>query len=117
MKITSQLVQAHDQILIPHPSSDAWTHGEVRDELNRILKSRFFLKSIRLSSFLATAVEYLLAGKTDCFKEYTVGTEVYKRPASYDPTLDTIVRTEARRLRTKLRDYYSNCREQYRVKS
>jgi TolB-like protein len=116
MNITSQLVQAHDQILIPHPSSDAWTHEEVRGELNRILKSRFFLKSIRLSCFLSTAVDYLLAGKADGFKEYTVGTEVYKRPASYDPTLDTIVRTEARRLRTKLRDYYSNFPEQHRVR-
>src|ERR1700721_3538004 len=116
MNITSQLVQAHDQILIPHPSSDAWTHEEVRGDLNRILKSRFFLKSIRLSCFLSTAVDYLLAGKADGFKEYTVGTEVDKRPASYDPTLDTIVRTEARRLRTKLRDYYSNFPEQHRVR-
>jgi TolB-like protein len=116
MNSASQLLQAHDQTLIPCPSSDAWTHGEVRDELNRILKSRFFLKSIRLSCFLSTAVEYLLAGKADCFKEYTVGTEVYKRPVSYDTTLDTIVRTEARRLRTKLREYYSNFPEQHRVR-
>jgi hypothetical protein len=116
MNITSQLPQAHNQTLIPHPSSDAWTHGEVRDELNRILNSRFFIKSIRLSCFLSTAVDYLLAGKADCFKEYIVGTEVYKRPPSYDPTLDTIVRTEARRLRTKLREYYSTFPELHRVR-
>jgi TolB-like protein len=116
MNITSRLFQDQDQSPITRPSSDSWTHGEVRDELNRILNSRLFIKSIRLSCFLSTGVEYLLAGKADGFKEYTVGTEVYKRPASYDPTLDTIVRTEARRLRTKLREYYSNFPEQYRVR-
>jgi TolB-like protein len=118
MNVTSRLFQAQDQdqTLVPRPTSDMWTHGEVRDELNRILNSRLFIKSIRLSCFLSTAVDYLLAGKADCFKEYTVGTEVYKRPASYDPTLDTIVRTEARRLRTKLREYYSDFPEQHRVR-
>jgi TolB-like protein len=118
MNVTSRLFQAQDQdqTPVPRPTSDMWTHDEVRDELNRIVNSRLFIKSIRLSCFLSTAVDYLLAGKADCFKEYTVGTEVYKRPASYDPTLDTIVRTEARRLRTKLREYYSDFPEQHRVR-
>src|ERR1700733_11819634 len=117
MTTPAQILEAQDQTLIPAALPETWTHDEVRDELGRILKSRFFIKSIRLSCFLSTAVDYLLEGKAHCFKEYTVGTEVYKRSASYDPTVDTIVRTEARRLRTKLREYYSDCREQYRVKS
>jgi TolB-like protein len=50
----------------------------------------------------------MLAGKADCLKEYTVGTEVYGRSGDYDPTTDTIVRTEARRLRAKLKDYYAD---------
>ena len=32
--------------------------------------------------------------------------EVFDRPASFDPRTDTIVRVEARRLRSKLREYY-----------
>lgn len=82
-------------------------HQEIHEELNRILSSRFFIKSARLSCFLQTAVSYLLEGKAESFKEYTVGTEVYQRPSTYDPTQDSIVRTEARRLRAKLKDYYS----------
>ena len=116
MTITPQMLEAHNQVFIPAALSDTWTHEEVREELGRILRSRFFIKSMRLSCFLSTAIDYLLEGKADCFKEYTVGIEVYKRAATYDPTQDTIVRTEARRLRTKLREYYSNFPEQCRVR-
>ena len=38
----------------------------------------------------------------------SIGVEVYERPASFDPHIDTIVRTEARRLRSKLHDYYDD---------
>jgi TolB-like protein len=116
MNITSQGAEAHNQSLVTTPISDKWTHDEVRDELTRILRSRFFVKSTRLSCFLSTAIDYLLAGKADCFKEYTVGTEVYRRSATYDPTQDTIVRTEARRLRAKLKDYYSDFPNQHRLR-
>jgi TolB-like protein len=116
MKGTSQMLEVDSQTLIPVAISEPWSHEEVREELKRILRSRFFIKSMRLSCFLSTAVDYLLEGKADRFKEYTVGTEVYRRPSSYDPTQDTIVRTEARRLRTKLREYYSTFPEQYRVR-
>jgi TolB-like protein len=85
----------------------SWSRDEVLDELERVLQSRFFVKSDRLSSFLRTAIAYLLEGRANELKEYTVGTEVYKRPSSYDPTQDSIVRTEARRLRSKLKEYYA----------
>jgi len=87
---------------------EEWTPEEVREELNQILNSQLFAKSVRLSRFLRTSVEYLLEGKAELFKEYTVGVEVYERHPSYDPTLDSIVRTEARRLRAKLKEYYSH---------
>ena len=32
--------------------------------------------------------------------------EVFDRPSSFDPRTDTIVRVEARRLRSKLKEYY-----------
>jgi TolB-like protein len=98
------------------PLSTAWSHDEVREELKQILSSRFFNKSARLSCFLSTAIDYLLAGKSSAFKEYTVGTEVYQRPTEYDPTQDTIVRTEARRLRSRLKEYYSSCSNLNRVR-
>ena len=39
-----------------------------------------------------------------------MGVEVFGKEASFDPRTDTIVRTEARRLRHKLAEYYQYCR-------
>ena len=84
-----------------------WAEADVRAELENILSSSQFSKSRRLSRFLRIAVEYLLGGRADGFKEYTIGIEVYERHSSYDPAIDSIVRTEARRLRLKLKEYYA----------
>jgi TolB-like protein len=47
-------------------------------------------------------------GTRGMLKEYVIGTEVYDRPTSYRPSEDSIVRSEARRLRSKLREYYES---------
>jgi hypothetical protein len=39
-------------------------------------------------------------------KEYTIGVEVFGRGDSFDPRTDTIVRVQARRLRSKLEEFY-----------
>jgi len=39
-------------------------------------------------------------------RRYLIGTEVYKRNPTYNPSEDSIVRSEARRLRRKLKEYY-----------
>ncbi len=105
--IMSNLSESPRKIL-PFLAQPEWSHADVREELERVLQSRFFVKSAKLCRFLRTAVEYLLTGKAEIFKEYIVGIEVYGRPSSYDPNLDSIVRTEARRLRAKLREYYAS---------
>ena len=65
-----------------------------------------FSQSKKLVRFLGFVVEKTLEGKSDQFSEYLIGVEVYERPSTFDPQIDTIVRTEARRLRSKLRQYY-----------
>ena len=40
-------------------------------------------------------------------KEYQIATEVFGRQANFDPQLDSMVRVQAGRLRTKLTEYYS----------
>ena len=40
-------------------------------------------------------------------KEYQIATEVFARQADFDPQLDSMVRVQAGRLRTKLAEYYS----------
>ncbi len=56
--------------------------------------------------FLRFAVEETLEGRQDQLKEYTIAVEVFDRDESYDSRESTIVRSEARRLRARLDEYY-----------
>jgi hypothetical protein len=80
----------------------------VRAQLVRILDSSVFIQSARLSRFLRFVVENTLDNSSNSLKEYVIGTEVYDRTPPYHPSLDSIVRTEARRLRNKLKEYYDS---------
>jgi TolB-like protein len=79
---------------------------EVRRAMDRVLSSPGFVNAGRLSRMLRFVVERMLAGEGDQLKEYLLGVEVFDRPSEYDPRLDSIVRVEARRLRSKLAEYY-----------
>ena len=87
-------------------TSENLSEQEVRAEMDRLLQSAPFLQSERLGRFLRFAIESALAGNADMLKEYVIGTEVYDRKPPYHPSQDSIVRTEARRLRAKLKEYY-----------
>lgn len=80
---------------------------DVRAELDRILASKGFSSAGRLSKLLRYVVGKTIAGETDQLKEYSVGVEVFERDGNYDPRLDSIVRVEAGRLRSRLEEYYS----------
>lgn len=80
---------------------------EIRAELDRVLATKGFSNAGRLSKLLRYAVEKTLAGETDQLKEYAVGVEVFDRDSSYDPRLDSIVRVEAGRLRSRLDEFYN----------
>ncbi|MCC6860768.1 MAG: hypothetical protein IT158_19530 [Bryobacterales bacterium] len=78
----------------------------VRAELERILASPGLSQSESLARLLRHVVTETLAGRAGRIKEYTLGVEVFQRGAGFDPKIDTIVRSQARRLRAKLADYY-----------
>ena len=88
------------------PPSDA-VPGLVRDQLERILASRGFSRNERLSRFLRFVVERALEGKGLELKESLIGVEVFGRKPDYDPKQDSVVRTEAARLRNRLTNYYA----------
>jgi TolB-like protein len=88
------------------PGLDSVPPEAVRLELDRILACGSFAGSKRLSSFLRFVVERTLADDTAGIKEYRIGVEVYDRGPDFDSRIDNIVRVEANRLGTKLRDYY-----------
>lgn len=78
----------------------------VLNQLERILADRRFVSADRNANFLRYVVMRTLDGKAEEIKEIVIATELYGRSSSYDPKIDSIVRVEATRLRTKLRDYY-----------
>jgi TolB-like protein len=83
------------------------TEDEVRRQLDRLLASTMFANAARMSRFLKFVVERTLAGEGERLKEYVIGVEVFDRAADYDPRVDSIVRVEAARLRSKLAEYYA----------
>lgn len=89
--------------MISHPDPQA-----VRNQLSRMLDSRYFRTSPRLRSFLSYTVEQGLAGCEDRLKEYCIALAVFGKPDSFDPRVDSAVRVAARQLRAKIDVYYLN---------
>ncbi len=81
--------------------------ADITAELDRVLASKGFAAAGRLSRLLRHVVEKTVAGEADQLKEYAVGVEVFDRDDKYDPRLDSIVRVEAGRLRSRLDEYYN----------
>jgi adenylate cyclase len=95
-------------MLLGHTGQVQPTADEIRAQLDRVLASEGFANADRMSAFLRYVVERALAGESDRIKEYAIGVDVFGRNGSYDPRLDSIVRVEARRLRTKVDEYYAS---------
>src|ERR1700731_4922380 len=77
-----------------------------RQQLERVLGSSLFARSEQLSRLLRFLVEQCLGGRDRELKEPVIGVEVFGRKPDYNPKFDPIVRTEARRLRARLTEYY-----------
>ena len=80
----------------------------IREHLEKLLTSPAFAQSHRLQRFLAYVVDASLAGEADRLNQYAIAVDVFDRDASFDPTVDAIVRVEAGRLRSKLLEYYDD---------
>src|SRR5215470_10161220 len=81
---------------------------EIRAELERILSSGIFATADRMKRFLRFVVKETLDGRGDNLNETQLGAEVYDRSERFDPRVDAIVRVDAGRLRSKLRDFYTS---------
>jgi len=86
---------------------DRLIDAHVEAQLELILASPQFKKSERMNRFLRFVVGQALLGNDRDLKEYSIGLEVFDKDASFDPRIDNNVRTEARRLRAKLSEYYA----------
>lgn len=77
-----------------------------QNALKSVLENPVFARQDRLSRFLRFVVERHLQGRDDELKESVIATEIFGRRPDYNPKTDAIVRTEARRLRALLNEYY-----------
>jgi Tol biopolymer transport system component len=80
-------------------------HNKIRAQLERLAASPEFARTERMSRFLRFVVEKTLSEDANNLRERQIGVEVFDRPLDWDPKLDNIVRSEARRLRVKLDAY------------
>jgi hypothetical protein len=75
-------------------------------QIQHILQSKAFRTSEVQRNLLSYLAEKSISGSADALKEYTVGLDVFGKPASYDPRQESTVRMHVARLRQKLAEYY-----------
>ena len=101
-----------EDFFVPKAAQDGFagliSRYEVREQLNRILQSRHFVKAKKKSRFLEFMCEQVLAGKTDGATEYAIGVDIYERNSDFNPQEDSIVRVQAHEIRKSLVAYYAD---------
>lgn len=91
-------------------------HEVIFNQMDRILSSVPFRKSVILSKFFRFIVTETLNGNGLTLKEYVIGTRVLEKDPDFNPQLDAIVRIHGGRLRKLLDEYYETYREKDEVK-
>jgi hypothetical protein len=79
---------------------------EIREELRRVLQSRYFANAPKKRRFLEFVTEQALLGGGEKLNEFLIGVEVYDRGPDFNPQQDPIVRVQAHEIRRALRNYY-----------
>jgi hypothetical protein len=78
------------------------------DQIDRLVKSHALHGSESLCKLLRYLATHALTYPGVSPKEYEIATEVFHRPADFDPQLDSTIRVQAGRLRLKLAEYYGS---------
>src|SRR5882672_3452431 len=77
-------------------------------QIERLLASHTLHGSESLRKLLRYLAEHALDHPGVAVKEYQIATEVFGRPADFDPQSDSTIRVQAGRLRLKLSEYYAS---------
>jgi TolB-like protein/Tfp pilus assembly protein PilF len=80
--------------------------GQIRTQLQKVLASTAFANAERMRRFLEFVVEHTLSSPNEHLKEIIIGIELYAGHGEFDPRITAVVRVDASRVRTKLREYY-----------
>ena len=77
-------------------------------EIDRLVNSHTLHGSESLCKLLRYLADHAIRKPGAALKEYQIATEVFGRPAEFDPQLDSLVRVQAGRLRSKIAEYYAS---------
>lgn len=77
-------------------------------QVEKLVNSHTLQGSESLCKLLRYLADHAIKHPGVALKEYQIATEVFGRPADFDPHLDSLVRVQAGRLRTKLAEYYAS---------
>lgn len=89
---------------------DGWSdhdHRAAHEQLERVLSSSYFAHAARLSRFFSYLAQETLSGNENRLSQHAIALDVFDRDETFDPAIDAVVRVEAGRLRSKLREYFS----------
>lgn len=91
--------------------SASQTHTPSTEEVHRVLEDLTVQPLLHGSEALCNLLRYLversLRHPDHPVKEHQIATEVFGRPATFDPRVDSTVRVQTSRLRSKLTEYYA----------
>jgi adenylate cyclase len=88
-------------------SADSAGQLAIRAHVEAVLAAPILASSSRKVQLLRYLCTRALDGQGEQVNEYAIGVDVFEKPASFDPRIDSIVRTEMGRLRQKLKEYYA----------
>ena len=88
---------------------------EVRAQIKRIVMSEMFASWGRLNRLLEYLADETLAGRATRLKEFTIAVDVFGKTDTFDPRIDSTVRSEVSKLRAKLQLYYDSVGQSDRV--
>ncbi len=83
-------------------------HEHLLEQINRLVGSHALHGSESLCKLLRYLAKHAIDHPGTPIKEFQIATEVFGRSADFDPQLDSMVRVQAGRLRSKLTEYYSS---------
>jgi hypothetical protein len=92
----------------PSAGGTTVSSDEVRQALEKILHSRYFVNAQKKKDFLRVICDFYLEGRAHELNEHSLGFDVFGRSGDFNPSADPIVRVVAHEIRKKLEAYYQN---------
>ena len=81
---------------------------QLLEQIDRLIGSHALHGSESLCKLLRYLAKHAVDHPGTPIKEFQIATEVFGRSDDFDPQLDSMVRVQAGRLRSKLAEYYSS---------